>query len=170
MWRQGARPMYPCALALNSALLDKQFRGKELHAFGLALKYGSLSSQKFDNNGGVWVFPTILFDCHFNNSFQGAGAALSPTWRDMYLTSPPTTTGMLELHPGPLAFEGPDDVYLHLQDHTGITLGLVYDTIFATFEAQYGDTLAFGDVKHFLASLHFACVSASLGTSILVRE
>ena len=78
--------------------------------------------------------------------------------------------GMLELHPSPSAFHGPNDVYLHLTDSTGITLGLLYDTIFATFEAQCGATMAFGEVQHFWTSFHFVSASASLGTSILVPE
>ena len=88
----------------------------------------------------------------------------------MHLTDPPITMATLELQPRLLAVHGPDDVEVHLADNTGITLGLLYDTIFATFEAQCGATTAFGDVEHFLASLHFVSTSASLGTSILVRE
>jgi hypothetical protein len=88
----------------------------------------------------------------------------------MYLTRPPITTGMLELHPGPLALQGPDDIYLHITDHTGITLGLLYDTVLASFEANFGGNAAFSHVKHFWASLHFVSASASLSTSILNCE
>lgn len=168
MWGQGARPMYSCALALNTALFDKTFHGKGLHTLGVVSKLPSHCLRKFDNNGAIWTFTTITIDCHFNGSYQDAGSALSPAWRTMYLTDPPITTGMLELHPGPSAFYGPDDFYLHLTACTGITLGLLYDTIFATFGAQCGATMDVSDIKHFFASLYLASASASLGTSILV--
>lgn len=77
---------------------------------------------------------------------------------------------MLELHPSPWICHGPDDVYLHLTNHTGITLGLLYDTIFASFEAQYGRAVASSETERFYASLHFVSASVSLGTSILVQE
>ena len=88
----------------------------------------------------------------------------------MHLTDPPITMVTLELQPRLLAVHGPDEVELHLTDNAGVTLGQLYDTIFETFEAQCGATTAFGDVEHFVASLHFVSTSASLGTSILVRE
>ena len=168
-WGQGARPMYSCNLTLNSAHLNKTFYGEGSHAFQLR-KNQSLSSQKVDNYGAAWTFSTILFYCSFNRSSKQTGQAFSPTWRSMHLTDPPITMVTLELQPRLLAIHGPDDVELHLVDNTGITLGLVYDTIFATFEAQCGAATAFGDVEHFLASLHFVSTSASLGTSILMRE
>lgn len=173
MWGQGARPMYNCALTLNSALFDILLRGKRSYAMQMGLRDQSLSSQNLDNNGGAWTFPTIFFFCYFNVDFQQTGAACASTWRRMSLTSPPITTVMLELHPGPLACHGPDDIYLHLTDHNGITLGLLHDTIFDSFKAHYGENVEFDDDtfdKNFMASLHFVCVSASLGTSILARE
>jgi hypothetical protein len=165
-WRQVARPMYSCDLTLNSALFNKGFCVEESQAFRLGL----LSSQNVNNDGVAWTFPSILFHCYFNGSFQQNSPAFSPSWRSMHLTSPPITMGMLELHLNPSAFHGPDDVYLHLTDNTGITLGLLYDTIFATFKAQFGATMAFGEFQHFWASLHFVSASASLGTSILIPE
>ena len=167
MWGMDARPMYSCALTLNSALLNRGFHDGGLHALRPRLEHLSLYSHVPDNKGVVWSFPTILFDCYLKNPFQQAGPALSPSWRSMYLTSPPITMVMLELHPGPSVGYGPHDIYLHLTNHTGITLGLLFDTIFARFAAQYGGTLAFDDVKHFWASLHFVSYSVSLGTSIL---
>lgn len=80
---------------------------------------------------------------------------------------------MLELHPRPLACHSPDEIYLHLTDHNGITLGLLHDNIFDSFKAHYGENVDFDDDtfdKNFMASLHFVCVSASLGRSILARE
>ena len=169
-WGQGARPMYSCALTLNAALFNQLFQSEGLHALHLGLRDQSLCLQKVDKNGGAWAFPTILFDCRINDSLQQIGAACAPTWRSMYLTSPPITTGMLELHPGPSACHGPYDIYLHLTNRNGITLGLLYDTIFASFETQLAVTLAFSDVKHFYASFHFAPTDASLSTSIMVLE
>ena len=169
-WGQDARPMYSCALTLNSALFNRAFFDRESHALRLLLKDQSLASQKFDHNGVVWNFLTILLECYSTGSFQQTGPVLSATWRSMFLTSPPITRIMLELHPSPTACYGPHDIWLHLTDHTGITLGLLYDTLFAKFEAQYGESATSGDVKHFWASLHFVSASASLGTSILIDE
>lgn len=168
MWRQHARPMYYCDIILNSTLFSKVLHCKGAHALQLGSKNQYLSFQEPDNNGGAWAFSTILF--YSNVPSQQNELTLSPTWKSMYLTDPPITTGMLSLHPRSLALHGPDDVYLHLTDETGITLGLVYDTIFETVEAQYGATVTSGDLKHFLAGFHFVSVSASLGTDILVCE
>lgn len=170
MWRQDARPMYSCDLTLKPTLFDKLFHGQRAHTFQMALQDHSLSVQETDNNGRAWTFPTILFPCSINFPSQQNESTFSPTWRSMYLTDPPIMTGMLSLHPNPLAFDGPHDIYLHLTNHDGITLGLVYDTIFETFEAHYGATVAPGDLKHFMASFDFVSVSASLGTDILVCE
>lgn len=169
-WSQGARPMYSCALTLNAALFNQLFQSEGLHALHLGLKGQSLYLQKVDKNGGAWTFSTILFDCCINDSLRQIGAACAPTWRSMYLTSPPITTGMLELHPGPSACHGPYDIYLHLTDRNGITLGLPYDTIFASFETQLAATMAFSDVKQFYASFHFVYTDVSLSTSIMVLE
>ena len=167
MWRQDARPMYLCALTLNATVFGKALYDNEgSHTSRLEL----LASQTDDNNGAKWTFLTILIDCHFNGSFQQTSPAFSPTWRSMHLTDTPMTTAMLELHPCPLAVHDPDDVCLHLTDHTGTTLGLLYDTIFATFEAQCGATMEHSDLKHFFASLHFVSADASLSTGILVLE
>ena len=168
MWGQGARPMYHCDIMLNSTLFSKVLHGKGAHASQLGSKNQYLSLQEPDNNGGAWAFSTILF--YSNITSHQNELTLSPTWRSMYLTDPPITTGMLSLHPSPLALHGPDNVYLHLTNDTGITLGLVYDTIFEAVEAQYGTTVTPGDLKHFLAGFHFVSVSASLGTDILLCE
>lgn len=163
---QGARPMYSCALTLNAVVLNTTFYAKGSHAFQVGWK----NWQEVDNHGTAWSFSTIPFYCHIKESFQQTGPALSPTWRSMQLTDPPITMGMLELHPGPLAIHGPDDVYLHLTNNTGITLGLLYDTIFETFETQSAVSMTFGDVEHFMASLHFVSTSPLLSTSILHLE
>lgn len=169
MWGRGARPMYPCNLKLNSALFNKTFYGERSQAIQLR-KNPLLSWQKVDKDGASWTFSTISFYCHLKRSLKKTNPAFSSTWRSMHLTDPPITMVTLELQPRLLAVHGPDDVEVHLADNTGITLGLLYDTIFATFEAQCGATAACGNVEHFLASLHFVSTSASLGTSILVRE
>lgn len=162
--------MYSCHLTLNSTLFHKLLHGKGAHALQLTLKDQPLSVQETDNDGRAWTFPTMLFHCSFNIPSQQNESPFFPTWRSLYLTDPPITTGLLSLHPSRLALDGPDDVYLHLTDHDGVTLGLVYDTIFETFEAQNGATVAPGNFKHFLASFHFVSASASLGTDILVSE
>jgi len=50
------------------------------------------------------------------------------SWRDMHLTEPPITTCVLHVRIDEI---GSHDVPITIRDHSGLTLGLIYDTIVA---------------------------------------
>ncbi|KAM0702219.1 hypothetical protein Q7P35_011129 [Cladosporium inversicolor] len=88
-----------------------------------------------DTSEKPWSSPTLYFGSHSRGEYNQPSFGPSRTWRDAYLTQPPITTGILDLHPG--------DFYLELlpptntticaavREQSGITLGLLHDTIFA---------------------------------------
>lgn len=123
-------PMYSCGLAVNQLLC---LQGKEIDSLSVkAMDYSRY--QKFTTE----PFPQpFVIKCigDFNNTNNPGRLATgsSHSCRDMYLTDPSITTGMLRVH----YYDDEDDnfdsaVDAALRDPSGITVGLLLDMCWAS--------------------------------------
>lgn len=89
----------------------------------------------------------------------------------MYLTQPPITTGILDLHPGDYHLEllcPPETtIGVAVRDQSGITLGLLHDTIFAALGSEFRNTMASDNVKLFWGRFRFASTCENLSQQCL---
>lgn len=158
-----AYPMYLCDLTLNSRI-----HGKKLHGLHVEWEEGGCVR---DLSGISWSLPTLFFGIHSMEECETPSFGSFRTWREMYLTQPPITTGILELC---LAFDDgehrlptPDTICVAVRDHNGLTLGLLHDTMIAALESEFRDFQAYDSEKLFLGSFRFASTCENLSQQCL---
>lgn len=153
-WTRITLPIYSCGLTLNSV-----FHGKTLHGAHMIWEETTPLLTVSEPTGLCWSCPTLSLRSYTKDAFKEPSFGPSRTWRDMYLTKPPITTGVVKLQPaGNLQVQKirPPSIFLSLRDPGGITLGLLHDTIFASLGSAFHDTMASEDVKDFCAEFRFA--------------
>jgi hypothetical protein len=165
-WAGMTLPMYPRGLTLNSIFYDKT-----LHGVRLRWERGSSCPIACDSLGIFWSSPTLYFGSYFKEDDKQPSFGPSRTWRDMYLTQPPITTGILDLHPGTSDQDYrslPDTtICVAIRDQSGITLGLLHDTMFAALGSEFRDTMASDIVKPFWGTFRFASTCGNLSQQCL---
>jgi hypothetical protein len=151
VWAEMAFPMYSCDLALNP-----NFYSKTLHGVHMRWEEGCPDARVHDAFDVLWSSPTLRFGSYVEEDYGQPSFGPSRTWRDMYLTQPPITTGIIQLHPS-LEFQDRDasTVYVTVRDHSGITLGLLHDTIVASLGPQFRKNMASGHGECFWGEFRF---------------
>lgn len=162
-WAAMALPMYPSGLTLNPNFYDKT-----LHGVHMRWEEGSPFVRVIDDMGASWSLPTLCLGAYLKDEYKQPSFGPTRTWRDMYLTQPPITTGILKLFPG---FEYQRNsspiVFVTVRDHSGITLGLLHDTISASLGSKFRNTMGSDHVNHFSAQFVFASKCENLSQQCL---
>lgn len=165
-WARIALPMYYGNLTLNPNFYDKA-----LHGLHMRWKEGSPYTRVYDSSRCFWSLPTLSFGSYFKDEHKPPSFGPSRTWRDMYPTHPPITTGVLDLHPGDYYREhhSPSSavIFVAIREQSGITLGLLHDTIFAALGAEFRGTMASDSVKLFSGRFRFASGCKNLSQQCL---
>jgi hypothetical protein len=150
-WAKMGFPMYSCDLRLNP-----NFFGKTLDGVHMRWEEGCPDARVHDDSGVLWSSPTLRFGSYPEEEYGQPSFGPSRTWRDMYLTQPPITTGILQLHPS-VEHQDRDSstVYISVRDHSGTTLGLLHDTIVASLGPEFRKNLASGHGEFFWGEFRF---------------
>jgi hypothetical protein len=122
-----------------------------------------------DDSGVLWSSPTLRFGSYVEEEHGQPSFAPSRTWRDMYLTQPPITTGILQLHPS-AEYQDRDSstVYISVRGPSGITLGLLHDRIVASLRPEFRKNLASGHGELFWGEFRFVTDCGNLTEQCLL--
>lgn len=165
-WAAMALPMYPCDLTLNPNFYDKT-----LHGVRMRWVEGGPGVRATDDTGASWSSPMLYLGSYFKKEYKPPSFGPVRTWRDMYLTQPPITTGILNLHPKisyeKLRLPANPTICVAVRDKSGITLGLLQDTIFAALGSEFRDAMASDSVKPFRGTFRFASICENLSQQCL---
>lgn len=142
-WGRLTMPIYSRDVLFNPICLDEKKGPVQLE---IALKPSFL----FRTASGSVLHPTVI-ECFLPNTqstlYDESIDAPRSSWRDMYLTDPPITTCVLQLdNRGRFVGDSPRTVPMAVQDHGGLKLGLVYDTILAGLRSNVRKEFAHGNV------------------------
>lgn len=76
----------------------------------------------------------------------------------MYLTQPPITTGILELYTRiACGRHGSSGILVSVRDHSGITLGLLYDTVVASLGPEFRKSMTSSHDRIFWGNFRWYC-------------
>jgi hypothetical protein len=129
LWGQVTMPIYPRTVSFNPLCIDGMVGSVWMSMTGP----WAFTTATAD---GTYLHPGVIhLDSHKNRDRQER-LVREPrsSWRDMYLTDPPITTGILSLFELGYVRDGHyilDHVPLAIRHHDGLTLGLLHDTIMA---------------------------------------
>jgi len=146
-----AYPMYTSDLTLNP-----NFYGKTLHGVTMGWEEGGPDAHLHDGMDITWSSPTLSLGSYVEEQYGQPSFGPSRTWREMYLTQPPITTGILQLHTK-IEYQTRHfpTVSVSIRDHSGITLGLLHDTIAASLGPEIRKTMASGHGEFFWGAFTF---------------
>jgi hypothetical protein len=145
-WAMMTYPMYTCDLTLNPT-----FHNKMLHGVTMRWREGIPNARVHGGMDAFWSFPELCFSSFCEEEYGQPSFGLSHTWRDMCLTQPPITTGILEVQSRVEC----QAVRVSVRDHSGITLGLLHDTIAASLGQEFHKNLAPGNSDCFWGDFRF---------------
>lgn len=126
-------PIYSRTVSSNRACFDEAVGSAQMD---MMLNIPTWVFEMAD--GTLWHPRVISLDSHRDSVRLGRlGRETSSSWRDMYLTDPPITTGLMRLYELEDLSQGYNlkSISLALRDYHGFTLGLVHDTIMAGITA-----------------------------------
>ena len=133
LWGKVTMPIYSRTVSFNPACYDEAVGSVQMDMML------DIPTWVFELADGTLLHPGVISLDNHRNSVRHSrlGRETSSSWRDMYLTDPPITTGLMRLYELEDLSQGYNlkSISLALRDHHGLTLGLVHDAIMAGMTA-----------------------------------